>query len=692
MSFVVLSLGLIATGFAQMLVARNAHAIDEQRFEEAINALDDAIKLRMQTYIGALRGARGLFAARGTATRDEFRAWVDAAEVAGRYPGVQGFGWAEAVPAQALAAHVASVRASGDSGYLVWPDQGAPLRAPVVFLEPLDWRNRRAIGFDMFSDPTRRGAMELSRDDGNAVMSGRVMLVQESELDRQPGFLVYLPVYRLGAPLATVEQRRAAILGWVYMPFRARDLLDAVFAHEPARHLVDVEVWDGPRSPDALLYGSASDTSARLTRTIGLLVAGRTWTLTFATRPEFERDSRRALPYWVLGAGVLVSVLLFVLSEEQTRRRLAAEALVQRTTVLAQAGSEIAGSLEVEATLRSLVRQLTTPNEGAAKDEDRSAFADGCAIVVEDDPRAAVEGESRRELARAGLDPEAALSTLEIPLIARGERIGKLVLLRGAARARFDDADRALGTELARLVASAIDSSRLYRAAQSAVRVRDDFLSIASHELRTPITALRLQAQLLGRAVRKDADPKSAELLERLERQSVRVSRLIDNLLDISRIANGKLELVHEDVDLTELAREVVQRAQVMGNASGVTLTLNEHGAVVGSWDRLRLEQVVTNLVTNAIKYGNGKPVDVTVRGDDDTASVSVRDRGIGIERAAIDRIFGRFERAVTTRQYAGLGLGLYITRQIVDAHGGTITVDSTPGEGSTFTVTLPRA
>jgi signal transduction histidine kinase len=180
--------------------------------------------------------------------------------------------------------------------------------------------------------------------------------------------------------------------------------------------------------------------------------------------------------------------------------------------------------------------------------------------------------------------------------------------------------------------------------------------------------------------------------LERCERQVRRLEVLIDNLLDVSRISSGRLTLQPEDVDLAEVVRDVSARFADQISASGSKLDLSVTGPVIGHWDRLRLEQVVTNLLTNAIKYGRGRPLEATVEGTATHGLVRIRDHGIGIDPEQLTRIFGRFERAVSARSYGGLGLGLYIARQIVDAHGGRIEVESRPGEGSLFTIELPKA
>jgi two-component system sensor histidine kinase/response regulator len=232
------------------------------------------------------------------------------------------------------------------------------------------------------------------------------------------------------------------------------------------------------------------------------------------------------------------------------------------------------------------------------------------------------------------------------------------------------------------------------RELREAVKARDEFLSIASHELKTPLTSLQAHVQMALRALRKQNQPGQAPLTKRLEaaeQASKRLVHLIDGLLDVSRISVGRLELEPEEVDLAEVAREVAARFRPELAEAGCSLEINLESAV-GRWDRLRVEQVVTNLLSNAIKYGRGQPIELQVQANDGAARLVVRDRGIGIAPEQAKRIFERFERAVSPRNYGGLGLGLYIAHQIVEAHNGTIRVESRPGEGSTFTVELPRS
>jgi signal transduction histidine kinase len=256
---------------------------------------------------------------------------------------------------------------------------------------------------------------------------------------------------------------------------------------------------------------------------------------------------------------------------------------------------------------------------------------------------------------------------------------------------RYTAEDLRVAEELARRAALSVDNALLYRAAQEAIQLRDEFLSIASHELKTPLTSLRLQLSLVERSLTQELRERLQPKVVGAHRQVDRLSSLVDTLLDVSRIGMGRIGLDLAEVDLSLLAHEAVERVREVFVQAGSPVHLHAEAPVVGWWDALRLDQVFVNLLTNAAKYGQGRPISIRVEADAERARFIVQDEGIGIPTEALPRLFGRFERAVSNRHYGGLGLGLYISREIVQAHGGHIKVHSQPGAGSTFVVDLPR-
>jgi signal transduction histidine kinase len=254
----------------------------------------------------------------------------------------------------------------------------------------------------------------------------------------------------------------------------------------------------------------------------------------------------------------------------------------------------------------------------------------------------------------------------------------------------------ALTNDIGQRIATFVENAGLYVKAQRAIAARDEFLSIASHELRTPVTSLSLQIQTLGRSMRGQArEPLSpagmVHQIEQAEAQVARMSGLIAALFDVSRVTSGQLVLDRGDVDLCQVVRDVVARFRGPCAEEGSLLEVeNGDEPIVGRWDSLRLEQVASNLLANALKYGAGKPIRVSVSSDGKRAILVVKDQGIGIAPESQRRIFQRFERDVSAVSYGGLGLGLFIAKNIVDAHRGAIDVRSALGHGAEFQVTLP--
>lgn len=398
---------------------------------------------------------------------------------------------------------------------------------------------------------------------------------------------------------------------------------------------------------------------------------------------------------------------------------------------LLEASQQLAGSLELEATLATVARLAV------------SHFADWCVLdLLEEDgsirPAAAAHRDPAKEplvrelQLRYGLDPEVphrarvmrlgesvriaevsesilkaaardaghlellrALdprSLLIVPLVARGRILGSLFLACSEPGSRYGEADQAWAEDLARRCAVAIDNARLYREAHDAIRARDEFLSVAAHELRTPITGLQGFAQLTLRQLRRQEQPDPDRLrqgLEVINEQAGKLSRLVSLLLDISRIEGGQLRLEPERTDVTAL----VDRAVATARATTARHTIAHRGPseLWATVDRLRLEQVLANLLDNAIKYSpDGGPIELELSSTAGAVRIAVTDRGLGIPPEQRARIFERFHQAHADRNLAGLGLGLFVTREIVHLHGGRIEAEFPDEGGARFVVTLP--
>jgi signal transduction histidine kinase len=282
-------------------------------------------------------------------------------------------------------------------------------------------------------------------------------------------------------------------------------------------------------------------------------------------------------------------------------------------------------------------------------------------------------------------------SLMAVSLIACDRRLGAITFF-SAVPGRYGPTDLTLAQEIARHAALAIENARLYQQAREAIRVREDFVTAASHELNTPITSLQLAVQALTRGKTPPSPERMRSALETIQRQGSRLAALVGEMLDASRLSAESLELHLEPVDLAGVVRESIEQLRSEIALAGCPLSLRAPGPVIGLWDHARLVQAATSLLNNAVKFGKGRPIEVAVEERLGTGWLVVADHGIGIEAARLPRIFDRFERGVSAEHYGGLGLGLYIAREIVGAFGGSIRAESEVGAGSTFTVELPCA
>ncbi|HEX8434648.1 CHASE domain-containing protein, partial [Archangium sp.] len=575
---VVLALSLLVTLGVSLVLGANARARDRARFENVVQSTADRIERRLDAYVALLRGTSGLFATQQEVTPLEFSEYVRLLQVQVHYPGIQGIGFTRRFSPEARPALEQWAReAAGLPDFRVWPETSDEELHSVLLLEPLDKRNRAAVGFNMHSEPIRREAMDRARDTGMPALTAEVTLKQEIEERKQAGFLLYLPVYRGGYVPATVEARRQALVGFVYSPFRADDLLNGIFGTE-RRPRVAFELYDGTEvDPARLLHSSprpeALPQEPMLTATTTLSVAGRPWTLAFSSLPVFEEGARRPMVTPFAAGGVLVSLALFFLSLAQVRARGEAE-----------------------------------------------RNADGLRVAL-------------------------------------------------AERARVEERLR------------------------EADRRKDDFLAMLAHELRNPLAPVLTAVQLMERKQREgQAIDREREVVER---QVHHMRRLVDDLLDVSRVTRGKIHLQKRPLDVVGAAARAVEAARPF--AESREHTLHVELPVEPVWteaDPVRLEQVLTNLLHNAAKYSErGGHITLTLEREAGEAVVHVADTGMGIPADALPHLFEPFMQVARTldRAQGGLGLGLTLVKRLVEMHGGRVEAASEGvGQGSVFTVRLP--
>ncbi|MGB7926374.1 MAG: CHASE domain-containing protein [Pyrinomonadaceae bacterium] len=326
--YFVLAVALLLTVLAAYYVSATAEARDRLQFQNTVQHAQTSIQGRLDTYIASLRAGTALFAASEDVTRDEFRHYVEVLDFPRSYPGIRGIGFSMRVKPEERDALVARMRGEGLDSFKIWPDGERSEYHTITYMEPRDRRNMAAIGYDMFTEPVRRDAMQRASDTGLPAATGRVTLIQEVDPDKQAGFLIYVPVYRTGQPLETVAEREAALVGFVYSPFRADDFFYGILGPESYK-AIDIHVYDGLQmTPEHLLHDSAPEGNnrrPRFTASTTMNVAGRPWSISYATHPQFEKAAGVNLVSFILPGGLLISLILFGVTWSLARARAAAE-------------------------------------------------------------------------------------------------------------------------------------------------------------------------------------------------------------------------------------------------------------------------------------------------------------------------------------------------------------------------------
>ncbi len=611
--YLVLFSTLLLSAIATYYVESTARNQERLRFDSSIQRTENLIRDHVKTYIALLRAGSGLFAAQEDVDRDEFRAYMERLQLREEYPGIQGIGFTIRLSPSEKDQLINRMQEEGLSNFAIHPDYPRPEYHAIIYLEPLDQRNRAAIGYDMFSEPVRRQAMERARDSGLPAASGRVILRQEIDQEKQAGFLIYFPIYQGNSIPQTVIERRQKLIGFIYSPFRMGDLMQGLFGSNPEL-FIDFKIYDGLAvTPAHLLYNSNPESPVGFKpgfqRRELIDIAGHTWTIEYTSRPELDFNSQQVIAPYIALSGGLVSIILFGLMRSQIQARRTAE-------------------------------------------------------------------KNAMELRKS----EKALRDLEAQLRTRAEELAE------------------------------------------ANRLKDEFLATLSHELRTPLNAMLGWTQLLmSRQLDEEIFKRATETINRNTRA---LAQMIEDLLDVSRVITGKLHLSLNPTSLIPIIEAAIDTVRPATQAKNITIhTALEPNIGIVMADGNRLQQVIWNLLTNAVKFSSeGGKIEVRLSKSQDKDQVSnldsfssekpdfsereaeknesvkyaeihVSDTGQGISQDFLPFVFERFRQAdgSITRKQGGLGLGLAIVRHLVELHGGTVSVDSPGlGQGTTFTVTLP--
>ena len=711
--FLVLIGSLALTALVTFYGRRVAQTRDEARFHTAIQRTEEAIQKRVKMYVEPLRAASAFFAGNPEVTAGEFRAFFATLSPGERYPGILGIGFSKRFSAAEKESLERQMRREALPDFVVWPAAERAEYHAVLYLEPLDRRNRAAIGFDMFTEPVRRAAMERARNTAEAAASGKVTLQQDIESDAQSGFLIYLPVYRGGKAPANTAERRTNLLGLVFSPWRMGDLLDRIF-NEENNPGVDFSVAIGDQSgANETLFQSALSTGERAKQSRhrlskSIVVAGQPWMLSFQTNEQFEQISSHSAVPWLCLSGIVISLALFGFTYAQARARSAlekrAEELRRSKALLEESEGRFRSMADhapvliwladikgagtyfnrpwLDFTGRVLEQELGYGWTEGIHPEDRSEFLRTCAEASAGHKAWKIEHRLRR------FDGEYRwMLNHGVPLVSTEGNfsgyIGSCVDITD--RKASEEAIQRLNAELEERVAARTAALRESNEQMEA------FTYSVAHDLRAPLRAMQGFGAALLEDYAPQLDGKAADFARRIMLSAQRMDTLIQDLLAYSRLTRAPLALDKVKLDkivatVLPLFESEIKSRQAIISLEGPMPQVTGHAGT--------LETIFTNLISNALKFVRaGVPPQVRIWAEDRGALVRVwvEDNGIGISREYRDRIFKVFERLHGVEEYPGTGIGLALVRKGVERMGGSAGLSSEVGEGSCFWIELPK-
>jgi signal transduction histidine kinase len=568
----VLIAGLIVTILTVIYNRQNIKQAARQDFEFTCNQIRVRIETRLNEHAQLLRGGKGLFAVSDTITREDWRDYYATIKIAEYLPGIQGFGYTQLVRPEQIKKHEERFRkvyADFKPEYKIYPEDPREIYSSIIFLEPHNDRNKAALGFDMFNEPVRNKAMVAARDSNSSMLTGKVTLVQEIDHDVQPGVLMYIPDYKPGMPITTVEERRAALRGWIYSPYRMRDLMRGIlgsmgrYEHDP----LILEIYDDTViSENSKLYDSRLEDSIIIEKpnvhqTLKAEFNGKTWTLVFTGRKD-EMSIFHNSQVFILFAGLIISILLFILSV-----------------------------LEIRSNFRAKQIQV-------------------------------------------------------------------------------------LNTQLEKLNAD-----------------KDRFMTILSHDLKSPFTSILGFLELLSSGLRKYDINQIESHVNTINDAAKNTFHLLEDLLMWTRAHSGKIPFNPKTLRIKEIYGNLEEILKPVADSKEIGIEFIENGDLSVWADKDMLKAVLRNIITNAIKFTRtGGIIKIKADKESDGVKISVADNGVGIQPDRISSIFdiSKIQPTTGTAGEKGSGLGLLLCREFIEKHGGAIWVTSEPGKGSTFSFTLP--
>lgn len=725
MSVTILCLSLFITFLTSILVTTN---ITENKKKDFINQTEEVkqlIERRVANYTNVLLGTRALFYTHETVDRDIWHKYIESLDLQKNYPGMQAVGFSKVVEPKYKEKLIKAVRKEGFSNFTIWPESERDIYTSIIYIEPFDERNQRAFGFDMFSEEIRNKAMSDARDSGNMTASGKVILKQETETGVQPGFLVYLPIYKNGTNSTTTEDRMKNLDGYVYIPFRINDLMQGVTGKMSLS--LDFHIYDGLKStennkifdfnPDHSKFDETTLDEAHLKLTT-IYVDGHPWVIKFIDTGNLNNGSvGNWLSILILLIGTLISFLLsgIIYSIDHSKKQ-AIDYANEVTTDLQ------ANIVNLETNKKELVKildQIKTEKDKVDKLTQRINIATHSANIgvweldidtkdlnwdnqmyklfgINKDEKTKLPLLKRRTAAIFPEDLEKIESNFKKAKVDKS-----ITILDNIFRIHYGDKtihylrdqssiERDAKGKITKLIGVTFDITR----EKEVDLEKTEFVTLTSHQLKTPVGAISWSLELLKNGDYGPLNKKQTKVVSDMYGMNQRMNELITTLLNISRIELGVFMIEPTLVDFCKTCDEVLGEfaLKIKNKKHKLTKTYDSNLGLIPA-DKNLLRIIFQNYISNAIKYTPDKgDINVSIQKVNEEIVISVSNNGKSIPASDKNKIFGKLFRASNAQEQDpdGNGLGLYIVKKITENAGGRAWFESENNNHTVFYAVFP--